>query len=161
MNSLDGQREQMLRKNFPDAARFWDHIQQNKSRLKQEVFPPAILNCSIAPPHAIDAIETLIGRHCTSFVTQNMDDYYTLTEMAFGNKDKGIKGLPGIADITIRDYSRTRAPTLHQQNTQGPIPREQVCSYQVFTETQSNKTSLRRWALQAMLLIISKAPTWY
>lgn len=106
----------------PDTFRAWHYYKSHKDEFEAEIFGPPVLTCSIKDPKYADVVETLIGiNDKKSFVCQTRADYLKFVNACFG------KGM-GLADVTIRDYSTSRAPTLAHQPG-GPIKAEEVILY--------------------------------
>lgn len=93
----------------PDTFRAWDYYKSHKDEFEAEVLGPPILTCSIKDPNYADAVESLMGAYDKkALVCQTKADYRRLLNACF---DKGM----GLADVTIREYSASRAPKLAQQ----------------------------------------------
>ena len=105
--STAGQRENKLKEVNIDAYTAWRWYQDHKDEFQMEIFGPTILNCSVTDMSVVDAIENLING--TAFTCQNTDDYNKFMSKALGNADQG--GL-GLVNVTIKDFSRSRNPTL-------------------------------------------------
>lgn len=110
----------MLRGMSPDTLRAWDYYKSHQNEFEKEVFGPPILTCSVKDPLYADAVESLLGLNDKkALVCQTKSDYRKLVAACFGKT--GME----LADVTIREYSGTRAPTLAQQ-APGPVSREEV-----------------------------------
>ncbi|RPB14744.1 P-loop containing nucleoside triphosphate hydrolase protein [Morchella conica CCBAS932] len=122
LETATGQRERLLRNMSPDTFRAWHYYKSHKDEFEAEIFGPPVLTCSIKDPKYADVVETLIGiNDKKSFVCQTRADYLKFVNACFG------KGM-GLADVTIRDYSTSRAPTLAHQPG-GPIKAEELARY--------------------------------
>ncbi|KAL7273372.1 Structural maintenance of chromosomes protein 5 [Rhizina undulata] len=125
LDSVAGQRENLLARMGPDTHRAWKWYLDNRDKFEAEVFGPPILNCSIKDPKFADAVESLMNRNeKLSIVCQTSKDFNTLLEACFGSKKNGTRGM-ALAEVTIKDYSTSRAPTLQQQ-LPGPLTKEEM-----------------------------------
>lgn len=97
-------------------------LKEHKDQFEQEIFGPPLLNCNITP-HALDAVESLIGSNMHAFTCQNRNDYRKFSDAVLGRDGRG--GI-GVKDVTIREYSGTNAPTVHDQRA--PYDPQMVCS---------------------------------
>lgn len=108
-----------------DTFRAWEYYKNHRGDFEQEVFGPPILTCSVKEPKYADAVESLLNpTDKKALVCQTKNDYRTLVNACFGNANKGIRGME-LADVTIKEYSSTRSPTLSQQPS-GPVSAEEV-----------------------------------
>lgn len=108
-----------------DTFRAWEYYKNHRGDFEQEVFGPPILTCSVKEPKYADAVESLLNpTDKKALVCQTKNDYRTLVSACFGNANKGIRGME-LADVTIKEYSSTRSPTLGQQPP-GPVSAEEV-----------------------------------
>lgn len=101
----------------------WRWYLENKDLFDKEIFAPPALSCSIRDLRVVDAVEMLISRQSTAFVCQSPADYDTFTKEVIG-----IPGHPGLglANITVKDFSRSRMPTLQDQPR--PFTKEKVAA---------------------------------
>lgn len=109
LESVAGQKEQLLKNKKSDTFRLWEWIKEHRSLFEKEVYGPPILNCEIKSRNAVDALESLIGSHMFAFTCQTRNDYNLISQRALG------KGGLNVRDVTVREYSGTRAPTLAHQ----------------------------------------------
>lgn len=87
----------------------WDWIQKNQDQFSQQVYGPAIIECSLKDPGMADAIESLLGKTDFTFITaQNSADFHLLQRKLFGPESTG--GL-GLHDVSLREC---RNPSLEQ-----------------------------------------------
>lgn len=115
----------MLRNQSIDTFRAWEYYKSHRDDFEQEVFGPPILTCSVKEPKYADAVESLLSQtDKKALVCQTKNDYRRLVDACFGNPNKGIQGME-LADVTIKEYSSTRSPTLSQQPP-GPVSPEEV-----------------------------------
>lgn len=97
----------MLRDSNRDAYRAWMWYQDNKDEFSAEIYGPPILNCSVTNMKLVNAIESLIAN--ANFTCQNSGDYDKFIHKVFGKPSDG--GL-GLANVSIKDFSRSPHPTL-------------------------------------------------
>ncbi|KAI5778738.1 hypothetical protein EDC01DRAFT_723898 [Geopyxis carbonaria] len=111
LDSIAGQRMETLRRVNADAYKVMQWLGENGNLFQKEVYGPAILNCTVKNPAAVDAVEGVISSLATAFTCQTRDDYNTMTREVFGSKRTGEAGL-GVANVTLKELSGTRYPTL-------------------------------------------------
>lgn len=115
----------MLRSQSIDTFRAWEYYKSHRDDFEKEVFGPPILTCSVKEPKYADAVESLLNQtDKKALVCQTKNDYRRLVDACFGNTNKGIRGME-LADVTIKEYSSTRSPTLSEQPP-GPATAEEV-----------------------------------
>lgn len=114
LDSTAGQRELLLQRENQDAHAAWVWYQGHRDEFKGEIFGPPILSCSVNNMRVLDAVEHLIGGASTVFTCQNTADYDKFSKKVFDPQSKG--GL-GLANVSIKDFSRSDKSTLDKWPT--------------------------------------------
>lgn len=87
MQSLDtqqGQQLNLLKRNFPDVARAWEWIQDNKGEFEKEVFGPPMICCSVKNDRYSDAIQAMLQvDDYVCFTAQTKADYKKLSDQIY------------------------------------------------------------------------------
>lgn len=104
LSSTSGQRNSLLSKQFPDTFRGWTWLKEHASTLslKDKVYGPPIIECSVPDPKYANAIETLLARADLMAITcTNKEDAQAVQNKLVGKRDAGGLGLHQIAIRTI------------------------------------------------------------
>ena len=79
LESQSGQQESKLQRVSHDSDIAWKWVQKNQSKFQNQVFGPAIIECSLKDPKYADAVESLLQQtEFTAFTVQSREDFKTL-----------------------------------------------------------------------------------
>ncbi|KAF1962850.1 P-loop containing nucleoside triphosphate hydrolase protein [Byssothecium circinans] len=110
LDTQAGQQENLLKKLSPDTFKGWQWLEKNKGTLglKEDVYAPPILSCSVPDAKHAAIVESFIrpkGELITITCT-HADDAKVVSDALVGNRANGGMGLH---QITIRTVSHPRA----------------------------------------------------
>ncbi|CEJ92136.1 hypothetical protein VHEMI07805 [[Torrubiella] hemipterigena] len=87
MQALDtqqGQQLNLMKRNFPDVAKAWEWIQDNKGEFEKEVFGPPMICCSVKNDRYADAIQAMLQvDDYLCFTAQTKADYKKLSDQIY------------------------------------------------------------------------------
>ncbi|KAF9879365.1 hypothetical protein CkaCkLH20_02908 [Colletotrichum karsti] len=87
LENLDSQQGQLLnfiQKKWPDVAKGWEWLQQNKDKFEKEVFGPPALCCSVQNDQYSDQIQALLHNDdLLCFTTQTREDHKKLSDVFY------------------------------------------------------------------------------
>ncbi|KAF8477137.1 P-loop containing nucleoside triphosphate hydrolase protein [Kalaharituber pfeilii] len=122
LQSLDGQRENLLKSFSNDTYRAYMWIKENQNKFQKEVYGPPIVNCTVTDPRYADILEGIIGRgNALAITCQTESDYKLLSNTFFGSRN--TQGM-GLAEVTILSYAGASGATLAEQ--QSPCSSEEL-----------------------------------
>jgi chromosome segregation ATPase len=123
LNSRSGQRDSILSNLSPDTYKGWTWLKANIDTLslKDKVYGPPVIECSVPDPKYADAVEALL-RHgdLTAITCTNKEDAQKVQNKLVGKKDDG--GL-GLHHITIRTVPLSRS------SYPSPLTPEELASF--------------------------------
>jgi structural maintenance of chromosomes protein 5 len=106
LNSREGQLENWLGKNAPEALQGWSWLQEHKDDFEKEVFGPPLLNCSLNDMRYSDLIQSLLQKEdFLCFVAQTTNDHKKLSEQFYSKMGLGV----GIRTI-LKPLSEYKSP---------------------------------------------------
>lgn len=110
LDTQSGQRTKLLEKLSKDTFVGWKWLEENKASLslKEEVYPPPILSCSVPDSRYAKAVESQLRPlgDLTAITCTNADDAKVISDKLLGRREQN--GL-GLHQITIRTSPRPRA----------------------------------------------------
>jgi hypothetical protein len=113
LNSRSGQRDSILSNLSPDTHQGWTWLKANIDTLslKDKVYGPPVIECSVPDPRYADAVEALLRPgDLTAITCTNKEDAQKVQNKLVGKKDDG--GL-GLHNVTIRTVPLSRSGYLH------------------------------------------------
>lgn len=109
LNSRSGQQDSLLSKMSPDTHRGWTWLKENIDTLslKEKVYGPPIIECSVPDPRYADAVEGMMRLNdFTAITCTNAEDAQKVQNKLVGKTDAG--GL-GLHQVTIRTVPQPRS----------------------------------------------------
>lgn len=111
LDTQSGQQDSKLQEASRDTYQAWKWIQNNQNKFRQQVFGPAIVECSLKDPKYANAVESLLQQNdFLAFTVQSRDDFISLQKYLVND----LK----LHDISIKTCSRS-PDSLHT-----PLPEE-------------------------------------
>ncbi|KAJ4356362.1 Structural maintenance of chromosomes protein 5 [Didymosphaeria variabile] len=123
LNSRSGQQDSLLSRLSMDTHKAWTWLKANVGTLslRDEVYGPPVVECSVPDPKNADAIETLLRLgDLTAITCTNKEDAQKVQDKLVGRKDAG--GL-GLHHITIRTVPLPRS------SYQSPLTPEELANF--------------------------------
>ncbi|OAG04898.1 P-loop containing nucleoside triphosphate hydrolase protein [Paraphaeosphaeria sporulosa] len=123
LNSRSGQQDSILSNLSPDTHTAWTWLKANiKSlSLKDKVYGPPIIECSVPDPKYADAVEAMLRLgDLTALTCTNKEDAQKVQNKLVGKKDAG--GL-GLHQVTIRTVPLPRSSYSH------PLTSEELANF--------------------------------
>ncbi|KAL9624698.1 MAG: hypothetical protein Q9160_001052, partial [Pyrenula sp. 1 TL-2023] len=111
LDTQSGQQENKLQAVSRDTYQAWKWVQKNQTKFRQQVFGPAIVECSLKDPKYANAIESILQQNdFLAFTVQSREDFITLQKCL-------------VNDLRLHDISIKTCPR-SGDSLKGPLPQE-------------------------------------